>query len=157
MKYTNGIVLELEEDKYTMLFLEGAPRSWRKCMCRLWMLMILYDVSLIDEHVLGLNFYIWWWLHMILCYMKKSITYNDISCLFDCVQLWGFKWASHWYAWDEIVGKIIVCYDVINSIRCIVVMTLCWIYSCWCLTLCLWYPCWLNFIMMLVLCWMDMS
>ena len=104
---------------------------WMKCICWVYLLMILYDVSFIDEHVICVNCYIWWWLHMMLCYMKQDITYDLFSCLLDYVELWGFTWALHLYAWDGIVIKGFVRYDVINSITWIVVMTLYWSYSCW--------------------------
>ena len=59
--------------------------------CWLYMMLTLYNVDFIDEHYIGLNFYVWWWLHMIWCYMKY---FHRLRSLLVYLIMWGYG-ASH--------------------------------------------------------------
>ena len=53
--------------------------------CWLYMMILLHDDGYIDEHDVGVNCYIWWWLSMMMYIVYESIAYDLLSCLLGWV------------------------------------------------------------------------
>ena len=88
--------------------------------------MIIYNHNFTYEHVICLYCYLWWWLFMMLCYVKLDITYDFFPCLLGYVGLWDFTWALHLYAWDGIVGV----YELLYRYYCYdIILVLLWLYD----------------------------